>query len=178
MNDPVKRKEEFKKLHAWGIKAVKVDFFNSDKQRLIQLYHAILEDAAKEKIMVIFHGCTLPRGWSRTYPNLVSMEGIRGAEQIGWDTVFANDAAMYNTINVFTRNVVDPMDYTPVTFSDTKCCPHTTTNAHELALSDCMSQVNNSREINVSSSKYKSSDLLSLSMLPKGGFVISLIQEP
>jgi alpha-glucosidase len=63
------------------------------------------------------------------------MEGIRGAEQIGWDTVFANNAPLYNTINVFTRNVAGSMDYTPVTFSDTKCCPHTTTNAHELALS-------------------------------------------
>lgn len=135
MNDPVKRKEEFKKLREWGVKAVKVDFFNSDKQGIIQLYHDILEDAAKEHIMVIFHGCTLPRGWSRTYPNLLSMEGIRGAEQIGWDTVFANNAPMYNTINVFTRNVVGPMDYTPVTFSDTKCCSHTTTNTHELALS-------------------------------------------
>jgi len=135
MSDPVKRKEEFKKLHAWGVKAIKVDFFDSDKQKIIQLYHAILEDAAKEKVMAVFHGCTLPRGWSRTYPNLLAMEGIRGAEQIGWDTVFASNAAMYNTINVFTRNVVGPMDYTPVTFSDTKCCPHTTTNAHELALS-------------------------------------------
>ena len=135
MNDPVKRKEEFKKLHAWGVKAVKVDFFDSDKQDIIRLYLDILKDAAAEKIMVVFHGCTLPRGWSRTYPNLLSMEGIRGAEQIGWDTVFANNAAMYNTINLFTRNVVGPMDYTPVTFSDSKCCPHTTTNAHEFALS-------------------------------------------
>jgi hypothetical protein len=135
MNDPVKRKEEFKKLNAWGVKAVKIDFFDSDKQDIIKLYHDILEDAAKEKIMVVFHGCTLPRGWSRTYPNLLSMEGIRGAEQIGWDTVFADNAATYNTINVFTRNVVGPMDYTPVTFSDTKCCPHTTSNTHELALS-------------------------------------------
>jgi alpha-glucosidase len=135
MNDPVKRKEEFKKLHAWGVKAVKVDFFDSDKQDIIRLYIDILKDAAAEKIMVVFHGCTLPRGWSRTYPNLLSMESIRGAEQIGWDTVFANNAAIYNTINVFTRNVVGPMDYTPVTFSDTRCCPHTTTNSHELALS-------------------------------------------
>ena len=54
-----------------GIKAVKVDFFSSDKQIIMQLYRDILDDAAKEKIMVIFHGCTLPRGWSRTYPNLL-----------------------------------------------------------------------------------------------------------
>lgn len=135
MYDSAKRRAELKKLHSWGIKAIKVDFFQSDKQFMIQHYHNIMRDAAKEKIMVVFHGCTLPRGWSRTYPNLLSMEGIRGAEQIGWDTVFSNNAALYNTFNVFTRNVVGPMDYTPVTFSDTKCCPHTTTNAHELALS-------------------------------------------
>jgi alpha-glucosidase len=135
MHDSAKRRAELRKLHGWGIKAIKVDFFQSDKQSMIQHYHNIMKDAAKEEIMVDFHGCTLPRGWSRTYPNLLSMEGIRGAEQIGWDTVFANNAPLYNTINVFTRNVAGSMDYTPVTFSDTKCCPHTTTNAHELALS-------------------------------------------
>jgi alpha-glucosidase len=135
MYDSAKRKAELKKLHNWGVKAIKVDFFQSDKQFMIQHYHNIMRDAAKEKIMVVFHGCTLPRGWSRTYPNLLAMEGVRGAEQIGWDTVFAKNAALYNTINVFTRNVAGSMDYTPVTFSDTKCCPHTTTNAHELALS-------------------------------------------
>jgi len=135
MNDPEKRKAEFAKLHKMGIKAVKVDFFNSDKQIIMQLYRNILEDAAKEKIMVIFHGCTLPRGWSRTYPNLLSMEGVRGAEQLGWDSAFANNAAQHNTILAFTRNVVGPMDYTPVTFSDYACCPHSTTNTHELALS-------------------------------------------
>lgn len=135
MGDRVKRKEEFAKLHAWGVKAVKVDFFGSDKQSIIQLYFDILKDAAKEKIMVIFHGCTLPRGWSRTYPNLLSMEAVKGAEQYGWDSTFANHAAEHNTILTFTRNVVGPMDYTPVTFSDYACCPHTTSNAHELALS-------------------------------------------
>ncbi|HEX4850291.1 MAG TPA: glycoside hydrolase family 97 catalytic domain-containing protein, partial [Puia sp.] len=135
MNDPVKRKEEFHKLAAWGIKAVKVDFFQSDKQSIIQLYLDILRDAAKEKIMVIFHGCTIPRGWSRTYPNLLSMEAVKGAEQYGWDKVFADQAPQHNTILAFTRNVVGPMDYTPVTFSDYACCPHVTSNVHELALS-------------------------------------------
>jgi len=135
MSDPVKRKDEFHKLHNWGIKAVKVDFFQSDKQQIMQLYLDILKDAAKEKIMVVFHGCTLPRGWSRTYTNLLSMEAVKGAEQYGWDKNFAQYAAEHNTILAFTRNVVGPMDYTPVTFSDYSCCPHTTTNAHELALS-------------------------------------------
>ncbi len=134
MNDAVKRKEEFKKLKKWGIAGIKVDFFQSDKQNIIQLYHDIITDAAKEHIMVNFHGCTLPRGWSRTYPNLVSMEAVRGAENYGWGKEFAIKAPELNVIYSFTRNIIGPMDYTPVTFSDYECCKHTTTNAHELAL--------------------------------------------
>jgi len=135
MFKPESRKQELKKLHDWGVKAIKVDFFNSDKQNTMQLYQDILKDAAKEEIMVIFHGCTVPRGWARTYPNLLAMEAVRGAENYGWSTEFAMDAAQYNTIFVFTRNVAGSMDYTPVTFSDYKDFPHTTTNTHELALS-------------------------------------------
>ncbi|MHC4585278.1 MAG: glycoside hydrolase family 97 N-terminal domain-containing protein, partial [Planctomycetota bacterium] len=60
------RRFEFAMLKNWGIKGVKVDFFQSDKQNVIQLYHDILKDAADYQIMVNFHGCTLPRGWSRT----------------------------------------------------------------------------------------------------------------
>jgi alpha-glucosidase len=135
MSDPVRRKEEFKKLRAWGVKGVKVDFFQSDKQHIVQLYHNILEDAAREHIMVNFHGCTLPRGWSRTYPNLMSMEAVRGAENYGWGKEFANKAPEHNNILTYTRNVVGPMDYTPVTFSSYDCCPHVTSNAQELALS-------------------------------------------
>ena len=133
MSDPVKRKAAFKKLNRWGIKAVKVDFFNSDKQQLIKLYIDILKDAAAHKIMVVFHGCTLPRGWSRTYPNLVSMESVKGAEQYGWDSAFATNTPIHNIIAMCTRNVVGPMDYTPVTFSSYYCCNHATSNAYELA---------------------------------------------
>lgn len=135
MFDPVKRKAEFKKLHEWGVKAVKVDFFNSDKQQLIQLYQDILKDAADQKIMVVFHGCTIPRGWARTYPNLVSMEAVKGAEQYGWDPKYAANAPAHNIILAFTRNVVGSMDFTPVTFSSYPCCKHATTNAYELSLS-------------------------------------------
>ncbi|HEY5744928.1 MAG TPA: glycoside hydrolase family 97 catalytic domain-containing protein [Chryseolinea sp.] len=135
MSDPIKRKAEFKKLHEWGIKAVKVDFFNSDKQNIMAQYQDILRDAAEEQIMVLFHGCTAPRGWSRTYPNLVAMEAVKGAEQYSFDTVFCNNAPRHNTILAMTRNVVGPMDYTPVTFTDYKeRLAHTTTNANELAL--------------------------------------------
>lgn len=134
MPDDVKRKEEFKKIAAWGVKGIKVDFFQSDKQNIIKLYLDILKDAAAAQIMVNFHGCTVPRGWSRTHPNLVSMEAVLGAENYGWGKVFAEKAAQHNVNLVFTRNVVGPMDYTPATFSDYKGTEHQTTNAHELAL--------------------------------------------
>lgn len=135
MNDPEKRQKEMKKLQEWGVKGIKVDFFQSDKQDMIKLYYGILKDAVEHKLLVDFHGCTLPRGWSRTWPNLLTMEGVRGAEQYSWDSYFGENAHRLNVVYVFTRNVVGPMDYTPVTFSnyDNKI-PHTTTWAHELAL--------------------------------------------
>ena len=135
MNNPEKRQAEFKKLRAWGVKGVKIDFFQSDKQNVIQLYHDILKDAAAEHILVNLHGCTLPRGWARTYPNLLSMEAVRGAENYGWGKEFALQAPVQNNIFTYTRNVVGSMDYTPVIFSENDCCKHITTNAHELALS-------------------------------------------
>jgi alpha-glucosidase len=127
------RRAEFAKLAAWGVAGVKVDFFHSDKQESIARYLAILEDAAEQHIMVNFHGCTIPRGWSRTWPNLMTMEGVRGAETYIFDEGYPADAPRQNTILPFTRNAVGPMDYTPVTFGDVTF-PHLTTNAHELAL--------------------------------------------
>jgi alpha-glucosidase len=128
------RRQEFTRLQTLGIKGVKVDFFHSDKQDSIRLYLDILEDAADFQLMVNFHGSTLPRGWSRTYPNLMTMEAVRGAEAYTFDNTYARVAPSQNTILAFTRNVVGPMDYTPVTFSDGPE-PHETSNAHELALS-------------------------------------------
>jgi hypothetical protein len=127
------RRKEFKRLRDWGIKGVKVDFFQSDKQNVIRLYHDILKDAAEFQIMVNFHGCTLPRGWSRTYPHLMTMEAVRGEECYSFDRRFPEEAPVHNTIIPFTRNAVGPMDYTPVMFEDNRY-PHRTTYAHELAL--------------------------------------------
>lgn len=134
MSDPVKRKEEFKKLGEWGVKGVKVDFFQSDKPAIIKQYFDILKDAADNKVMVNFHGCTIPRGWNRTWPNLVSMEAVRGAESYAFDENYPEMAKWHNTILPLTRNVVGSMDYTPVTFSNQRY-PHITTFGHELALS-------------------------------------------
>lgn len=128
------RRAEFARLQTLGIKGVKVDFFQSDKQDIIKLYLDILKDAADFQLMVNVHGSTIPRGWSRTYPNLMSMEAVRGAEAYTFDDTYANAAPLQNTILPFTRNVVGPMDYTPVTFTD-ELVPHETSNTHELALS-------------------------------------------
>jgi alpha-glucosidase len=134
MNATEVRKFEFDLLNKWGVKGVKIDFFQSDKQNLMALYHDILRDAAEKRIMVNFHGCTAPRGWQRTWPNLMSMEAVRGEECYTFAPEYPEKAPQLNTILPFTRNVVGPMDYTPCAFTDDKH-PHRTTNAHELALS-------------------------------------------
>lgn len=134
MDDRDLRRAEFARLQALGVKGVKVDFFQSDKPGIIQLYLDILQDAADFQLLVDFHGCTLPRGWARTWPNLMTMEAVRGAEQYTFNETYARIAPSHNTILAFTRNVVGSMDYTPVTFTDS-LLPHLTTNAHELALS-------------------------------------------
>jgi hypothetical protein len=133
MHDPDLRKAEFRKLHEWGVKGVKIDFWCSDKQALIAQYLEVLKDAAEYKLMVNFHGSTAPRGWSRTWPNLVSMEAVRGEEYYIFDPSMPERAPVQNTILPFTRNVAGPMDYTPFLLSDLKN-PHTTSFAHELAL--------------------------------------------
>ncbi|MBN1804148.1 MAG: glycoside hydrolase family 97 catalytic domain-containing protein [Sedimentisphaerales bacterium] len=126
------RRFEMAMLKRWGIKGIKVDFFQSDKQNIIKLYQDILKDAADHQIMINFHGCTLPRGWSRTYPNLMGMEAVRGEECYSFDRQYPKMALKLNTILPFTRNAVGPMDYTPVMFRD-NVYPHLTTYAHELA---------------------------------------------
>jgi alpha-glucosidase len=134
MNDPEKRKEEFARLHKLGVKGVKIDFFQSDKQGMMKLYRDILEDAAENQIMVNFHGCTIPRGWSRTWPNLMSMEGVRGAECYTFAPTYPENAPVSNTILPVTRNVVGSMDYTTVLLAEMQY-PQITTWGHELALS-------------------------------------------
>jgi alpha-glucosidase len=134
MLDRETRRKEFEKLHALGIAGVKIDFFQSDKQQVIKQYLEILQDAADFQILINFHGCTIPRGWDRTYPHQLSMESVRGAESYSFDKAYPAYAPAQNTIIPFTRNVLGPMDYTPVTFTNQEY-PHITTLAHELALS-------------------------------------------
>ncbi|MGW8316711.1 MAG: glycoside hydrolase family 97 catalytic domain-containing protein, partial [Bacteroidales bacterium] len=127
------RRAEFEKISALGIRGIKVDFFQSDKQEIIQQYLEILEDAADFHLVVNFHGCTLPRGWQRTWPNLLTMEAVRGGESYKFDGQFPEKAPAHLAIVPFTRNAVGPMDYTPGGFSDQNH-PHLTTYGFELAL--------------------------------------------
>ncbi len=134
MHLPEVRREEFAKLQEKGVVGVKIDFFQSDKQSAMALYRDMLADAAEAELLVDFHGCTVPRGWVRTYPNLMTMEAVFGAEAYSFNADYSRKAPKHNTILPFTRNVVGAMDYTPVMFHDNKY-PHITTHAHELALS-------------------------------------------
>ena len=129
-----KRKKEFEWLNKIGIHGIKVDFFAGDQQDMMKYYIDILKDAAKFHLIVNFHGATIPRGWARTYPNLMTTEAVYGAEWYNNKPILTNKAAVHNTTLPFTRNVVGSMDYTPVTFSDSQH-PHITTYGHELALS-------------------------------------------
>jgi alpha-glucosidase len=128
------RMKEFAKLKILGVAGVKIDFFESEKQNMIKYYLDILDDAAKFEMMVYFHGCLVPRGWARTYPHLMTYEGVRGAEWYNNGPEFTTTAPEHNTILPFTRNVVGAMDYTPVTFTNSQF-PHITSYGHELALS-------------------------------------------
>ena len=128
------REKEFKWLNEIGVYGIKVDFFAGDQQDMIQYYIDLMESAAKYKLMINFHGATLPRGWARTYPNLMTTEAVYGAEWYNNKHILTDKAAAHNATLPFTRNVVGSMDYTPVVFSNSQH-PHITSYCHELALS-------------------------------------------
>jgi alpha-glucosidase len=130
------RDKEFARLQQMGIKGIKVDFFGGDGQSMIKYYIDILEDAAKYKLLVNFHGATLPRGWHRTYPHLLTTEAVRGFEMVTFGQGDADKQATHCTILPFTRNAFDPMDFTPMNLYKipTKSI-RKTTSAFELALS-------------------------------------------
>ena len=108
-------------------------FFSGDNQKNMDFCLDLLESAAQHHLLVNFHGATIPRGWQRTYPNLMSTEAVYGAEWYNNVPTFTDQAARHNATLPFTRNIIGSMDYTPCTFSDSQH-PHITTNAHELAL--------------------------------------------
>ena len=133
LNKADDREREFAWLEKIGVAGVKIDFFSGDTQRNMDYCINLLESAARHHLLVNFHGATIPRGWRRTYPNLMTTEGVYGAEWYNNVATFTDKAACHNATLPFTRNVIGPMDYTPCTFSDSQH-PHITTKAHELAL--------------------------------------------
>ncbi len=129
------RTAEFKKLEDMGIAGIKVDFFGGDGQSFMKYYIDILKDAAQYKLAVNFHGATFPRGWERTYPNLVSMEAVKGEEYVTFDQPDADAQPSHCATLPFTRNLFDPMDFTPVNFSGIPNIQRRTTGGFEIALS-------------------------------------------
>ncbi len=127
-----KRQDEFKKLQQWGIKGIKVDFWQTDKQYIMQQYVDLIRDAAEYELMVNLHGSTMPRGWRRTFPNMMTMEAVRGAEFYQFDPL-EGPTANNNVYYAVTRNVVGAMDYTPVVF-DAALGDQDISYAHSLAL--------------------------------------------
>ena len=114
MNTASARKKEMAWMQRVGIKGIKVDFFGGDKQETIKLYEDILSDANSYGLTVIFHGCTLPRGWERMYPNFVGSEAVLASENLIF-TQHANDTEAFNaSLHPFIRNAVGAMDFGPV----------------------------------------------------------------
>ena len=111
MDNPIVRKQEMKWLKKIGIKGIKVDFFGGDKQETMRLYEAILSDADDYGLMVIFHGCTLPRGWERMYPNYVGSEAVLASENLVFDQHFDDLEAFNACLHPFIRNAVGCMEF-------------------------------------------------------------------
>lgn len=114
MNTSFARKKEMAWMQSIGIKGIKVDFFGGDKQETMKLYEDILSDANDYGLAVIFHGCTLPRGWERMYPNFAGSEAVLASENLIFGQ-HANDTEAFNaSLHPFIRNTVGSMDFGPV----------------------------------------------------------------
>ena len=111
MHNPIVRKQEMKWLRDGGVAGIKVDFFAGDKQETMRLYEGILSDANDYGIQVIFHGCTLPRGWERMYPNYCSSEAVLASENLYFSQGFCEMEARHACLHPFVRNAVGSMEY-------------------------------------------------------------------
>lgn len=111
MDNSIARKQEMRWLQSQGVKGIKVDFFGGDKQETLRLYEEILSDADDHGLMVIFHGCTLPRGWERMYPNYVGSEAVLASENLVFSQHFCDNEAFNATLHPFIRNAVGCMEF-------------------------------------------------------------------
>ena len=110
MDNAIARRKEMKWMQSIGIRGIKVDFFGGDKQMTMQLYEDILSDANEYGLLVIFHGCTLPRGWERMYPNFASSEAVLASENLHVSQGSCDNEAFNATLHPFIRNTVGSMD--------------------------------------------------------------------
>ena len=111
MSNSIARKKEMAWMQKIGVKGIKVDFFGGDKQETMRLYEEILSDANDYGIQVIFHGCTLPRGWERMYPNYVGSEGALASENVYFTDYHAKKEGFEMTMHPFSRNAVAAFDW-------------------------------------------------------------------
>ena len=111
MNTAIAREREMKWMQSIGVKGIKVDFFGGDKQETMRLYEEILSDANRYGLQVVFHGCTIPRGWERMYPNYVASEAVLASENL----FFGEEATIREgfdlTLHPFCRNATASMDW-------------------------------------------------------------------
>jgi hypothetical protein len=130
--EPTSRTKKLDEMAAAGIRGVKVDFWCSDRQEAIAAQQALMKEAAARKMVVNLHGCTIPRGWQRTWPNFLTCEAVLGSESYFYEPRYTQKAAELDTVLPFTRNAIGPMDLTPVACSPKKYA-RLTTAAHQLA---------------------------------------------
>lgn len=102
--------EAFDKFSEWGIKGIKMDFMNRDDQAMVDFYYEVARKGAEHKMLVDFHGAYKPTGWLRTFPNVLTSEGVAGLENHKWGSFVT---PKHNVTLPFTRMVAGPMDYTP-----------------------------------------------------------------
>ena len=111
MSTSIARDKEMSWLRSIGVAGIKVDFFGGDKQQTMQLYEDILSDANRYGLQVIFHGCTLPRGWEKMYPNYVASEAVLASENVFFDEGAAIRQPFDLTLHPFCRNTIASMDW-------------------------------------------------------------------
>ncbi|EFL30071.1 alpha-glucosidase [Streptomyces viridochromogenes DSM 40736] len=109
LDTPEERAQWLPTLERWGVKGVKIDFMDSEAQPTLKWYDAVLADTAAHHLMVDFHGSTIPKGIQRTWPHVMTLEGVAGEEK-------RNNTAAHLTTLPFTRNVIGSMDFTPGAF--------------------------------------------------------------
>jgi hypothetical protein len=111
MSTAIARDKEMAWLQKIGVKGIKVDFFGGDKQQTMQLYEDILFDANRYGLQVVFHGCTMPRGWEMMYPNYVASEAVLASENVFFSEGHAKSEAFELCMHPFIRNAMGPMDW-------------------------------------------------------------------